>query len=339
MTDHQNVYRQFLIPKDIKLDYVEKNTVRIVLEPFERGYGHTLGNALRRVMLSSMHGSALISAEIDGVSHEFSSIPGVQEDVVEIMLNLKNVVVDIPLDEEASWLDIPDVALEIDVTGPKAVVAGDIKVVQGQATILNPEHVICTLNTAKSFKVFLQARRGMGYELASSREEEHQRVGVLKLDANYSPIFAANYSVENARVENRTDLDRLILEIKTNGTIDPKDAVKRAATILQHQLSAFAEMKSKELEEIEREKVKINPLLFKLVDDLELTVRAANCLKSENVLYIGDLVQRYESDLLKTPNLGRKSLAEIKSVLSEHGLTLGMTIEDWQPPDASKIRE
>ena len=309
----------------------------IILEPFERGFGHTLGNALRRVLLSSMSGAAVTGVEIEGVSHEFTTIPGVQEDVVEILMNLKELVVEMPEYAVGSEADQERV-LSIDVMGPKTITAGDL-VPEGKVVVHNPEHVILHLDTARSFKMNVYTKRGIGFDPAADREHETS-VNLLDIDASYSPGKRVSFDVENARVENRTDLDRLIIELETFGTINPEDAIRKAATILNHQLSAFAELKDKSVSAEENEKVKINPILFKLVDDLELTVRAANCLKSENILYIGDLVQRHESDLFEDPKpRPGKSLAEIKSILSEHGLTLGMHIDNWVSPDASKIIE
>lgn len=337
MSELQNIYHEFLIPKDVTLKHLSNNCARIILEPFERGFGHTLGNALRRVLLSSMSGAAVTGVEIEGVSHEFTTIPGVQEDVVEILMNLKELVVEMPEYAVGSEAYDQECVLSIDVMGPKTITAGDL-VPEGKVVVHNPEHVILHLDTARSFKMNVYTKRGIGFDPAADREHETS-VNLLDIDASYSPVKRVSFDVENARVENRTDLDRLIIELETFGTINPEDAIRKAATILNHQLSAFAELKDKSVSAEENEKVKINPILFKLVDDLELTVRAANCLKSENILYIGDLVQRHESDLLKTPNLGRKSLAEIKSILSEHGLTLGMHIDNWVSPDASKIIE
>ena len=327
----QDVY-DMLIPTDLKVDAVKENVVKLVLEPFERGYGYTLGNALRRILLSSMPGYAITEVQIEGVMHEFSEIEGVQEDVVEIVLNLKEVVVALDGDKESA-------NLVVDIQGPCDVTAGSIQCESG-ARIINKEHVICRLNTDRNLRINMKAQKGIGYESASDRKsEEEDKIGVIKLDASYSPVLRATYAVENTRVENRTDLDKLTLEIETDGTVDPREAVNRCATILQYQLSQFSVLQENAEKSESKDKVKINPILFKLVDDLELTVRAANCLKSENILYIGDLVQRAESDLLRTPNLGRKSLAEIKSILSDQGLTLGMYVENWVSPDATKVQD
>lgn len=336
MSELQNIYHEFLVPKDVSVKYLSNNCARIILEPFERGFGYTLGNALRRVLLSSMSGSAVVGVEIEGVSHEFTTIPGVQEDVVEVLMNLKELIVETPEHSINSDSYHQEETLSVDITGPRTITAGDL-VPEGNVIVHNPEQVILHLDTARNIRMKVFVRRGLGFDLAESRSET--RVNFLGIDASFSPIKRVSFNVEKARVENRTDLDRLVLDIETFGTIDPEEAVRKSATILNHQLSAFTELRDKNVSAEESEKIKINPILFKLVDELELTVRAANCLKSENVLYIGDLVQRQESDLLKTPNLGRKSLAEIKSILQEHGLTLGMHIENWVSPDASKIIE
>lgn len=336
----QDVYNM-LIPTDLKVDFVRENVMKLVLEPFERGYGYTLGNALRRIFLSSMPGFAITEVQIEGVMHEFSVIDGVQEDVVEIILNLKEVVV--ALDEGKDTAQ-----LLIDVKGPCDVTAGSIQCETG-SRVINHDHLICRLNTDRSLKIMMKVEKGIGYEPAASRKlnnidqvdlvDQVEQVGVINLDASYSPVIRVTYAVENTRVENRTDLDKLMLEVETDGTLEPQEAIRRCATILQYQLSQFSILQDSAAQEDSKDKVKINPILFKLVDDLELTVRAANCLKSENVLYIGDLVQRPESELLRTPNLGRKSLAEIKSILSEHGLTLGMYVENWVSPDATKVQD
>lgn len=333
----QDIYTDFLIPSEIKFDEVSSNTYRITLEPFERGFGHTIGNALRRILISSMPGSAICSATLEGVMHEFSSAEGIREDMVELSLNLKGVVIKIFSETEDA------VDLSIQVSGPRVVKASDI-VCHGDAEILNKDHVICHLTGSQDFNMRLTAKKGLGYQPAKARHHEDAEadaapIGTIELDALYSPVKRVSYEVENARVENRTDLDKLILEIETNGTCEPDGAVRRAANILQHQLSKFVDLKKIDESEERTKKNRVNPILYKLVDELELTVRAANCLKSENIHYIGDLVQRPESDLLRTPNLGRKSLAEIKSVLAGHGLALGMHIEGWISPEQQAFDE
>lgn len=320
----QDIYKNFLTPKNIHIQVISQNHFKIMLEPLERGFGHTLGNALRRILLSSMPGSAIVEAQIDSVLHEYSSVDGVREDVVDILLNLKGVAVKLEGREEA--------VVKLHKKGPGVVTANDIQTDHG-IKIVNPDHVIAHLTKDGDLNMTLKVAVGRGYEPASARaaEKESRTVGVLILDASYSPVKRVTYQVENARVEKRTDLDKLIIELETNGTLDPEEAIRRAATILQRQLAAFVELQHEERSESRGKEDKVDPLLLRPVDDLELTVRAANCLKAENIYYIGDLVQRSETDLLKTPNLGKKSLMEIKSVLAQRGLSLGMMIDRWPP--------
>ena len=316
---------EFLRPRQIKVESEGDTNAKVVLEPFERGFGHTLGNALRRILLSSMPGCAVVDVEIDGVLHEYTTIEGVQEDVIDILLNLKNLFVVLE--------DKDEVYLSLQKTGTGPVLASDITELSG-VTIVNPEHVICNLNDDSSISMNIHIRRGRGYEAANSRsfpEGEDQPIGRLQIDASYSPMRTVAYTVDSARVEQRTNLDKLILEVETNGTIEPEEAIRRAATILQEQLSAFVELKDEnDIEPVEVEP-EVDPILLRPVDDLELTVRSANCLKTENIHYIGDLIQRTEVELLKTPNLGKKSLTEIKDVLASRGLSLGMRLENWPP--------
>jgi DNA-directed RNA polymerase subunit alpha len=323
----QDIYKTFLTPKNIQVSVVNPRTSKIVLEPLERGFGHTLGNALRRILLSSMQGAAITEAGIDGVLHEYSSIDGVREDVVDILLNLKGVAIRLDGREEAN--------LTLQKKGAGVVVAGDIKTDHG-VEIINPQHVIAHLTEDGEINMTLKVAIGRGYVPAAQRValDESRSVGSLLLDASYSPVKRVTYAVENARVENRTDLDKLIIELETNGTIDPEEAIRRSATILQHQLAAFVELPHEDHVEIKSTEEHVDPLLLRPVDDLELTVRAANCLKAENIYYIGDLVQRSENDLLKTPNLGKKSLMEIKSVLIQRGLSLGMAVKQWPPVES-----
>lgn len=327
-----DLLKSFLTPKNILIHPVSPNHFRIMLEPLERGFGHTLGNALRRILLSSMPGAAIIEAQIEGVLHEYSSIEGIREDVVSIILNLKGVAVKLDGRDEA--------ILILNKKGPGVVTARDFQS-DHDVKIFNPDHIIAHLTKDGEVNMRLKAAMGRGYESASMRAEkgESRSVGVLLLDASYSPVRRVSYSVENARVEKRTDLDKLIIELETNGTLDPEGAIRFAATILQHQLAAFVDLKHEEYQSAGRKKDKIDPLLLRSVDDLELTVRAANCLKAESIYYIGDLVRRSENDLLKTPNLGRKSLLEIKSILAQKGLSLGMHIEEWPPENFSEKQD
>lgn len=328
----QNSANDFLTPRNIDVTSYDANHAKVVLEPLERGFGHTLGNALRRILLSSMSGCAIIEAEIDGVEHEYSSIEGVQEDVMEILLNLKGVAV---VMEERD-----DTTVSLNVKGPGPVTAGDIES-DGHIEIINPDHVIANISGKTTLSMQLRIARGRGYQPSDARvtDEETRTIGRLQLDATYSPIYKVSYDVENARVENRTDLDKLVLELETNGTIDPEESIRRAATILQQQLAVFVDLEGEKIAEPEEKEDEIDPILLRPVDDLELTVRSANCLKAESIYYIGDLIQRTEVELLKTPNLGKKSLTEIKDVLASRGLSLGMRLENWPPASLKTERE
>lgn len=316
---------EFLTPKVINVEELGSTHAKIILEPLERGFGHTLGNALRRILLSSMPGCAVTAVEIDGVQHEYSSIEGIREDVIEIMLNLKGVAIVMASKDS--------VVLSLTKQGPGVVTAGDIKV-DHDVEIKNPAHVIATLSDNSSISMKITVERGRGYSAADSRiseDDETRSIGKLLLDASFSPVLRASYVVENARVEQRTDLDKLVLDLETNGTLEPEEAIRRAATILQQQLAVFVDLESEVEAEAEVEEESVDPMLLRPVDDLELTVRSANCLKAENIYYIGDLVQRTEVELLKTPNLGKKSLTEIKDVLASRGLHLGMRLDTWPP--------
>ncbi|OGT69779.1 MAG: DNA-directed RNA polymerase subunit alpha [Gammaproteobacteria bacterium RIFCSPLOWO2_02_FULL_57_10] len=315
----------FLTPQLIKVEEYDKYHSKVVLEPLERGFGHTLGNALRRILLSSMPGSAIEEVEIDGVVHEYSTIEGVQEDVIEILLNLKGVAVILNGQDEA--------VITLSAKGAGVVTAGNITVGH-DVEIVNPDHVIANLNDSGELNMRMTVRKGRGYAPADTRvsnDDETRAVGRLFLDASYTPVTTVAYSVESTRVEQRTDLDKLIIDLRTNGTIDPEEAIRRAATILQHQLAVFVDLQSQVASEPEEPEDEIDPILLRPVDDLELTVRSANCLKAEDIYYIGDLIQRTEVELLKTPNLGKKSLTEIKDVLATRGLSLGLRLENWPP--------
>jgi DNA-directed RNA polymerase subunit alpha len=309
----------------VGIENINPRRAKVTLEPLERGFGHTLGNALRRILLSSMPGCAVTEVEIDGVLHEYSSKEGVQEDIIEILLNLKGLAVLLEGKDEA--------VLTITKSGEGPVTAADIQH-DGDVTIANPDHVICTLTGEGSISMRIKVEMGRGYVPASARrdaEEEDRAIGRLLVDASFSPVVRIAYDVDSARVEQRTDLDKLVLDMETNGTLDPEEAIRRASTILAEQLDAFVELRDiKEVEQVE-EKPLFDPILLRPVDDLELTVRSANCLKAEAIQYIGDLVQRAEVELLKTPNLGKKSLTEIKDVLASRGLSLGMRLENWPP--------
>lgn len=321
----QSSVNEFLTPRTIDVTELSPTRAKVVLEPLERGFGHTLGNALRRILLSSMAGSAIVEVEIEGVLHEYSSIEGVQEDVIEILLNLKDVA--IVLNEK------DDVTLTLNKKGKGAVTAGDIQV-DNTCQIKNPDHVIANITGDTELNMQLHVVKGCGYQPSDIRandEEETRAIGRLQLDATFSPARRVAYVVESARVEQRTDLDKLVLDLETNGTIDPEEAIRRAATILQQQLAVFVDLESESLSEPAEKEEEVDPILLRPVDDLELTVRSANCLKAESIYYIGDLIQRTEVELLKTPNLGKKSLTEIKDVLASRGLSLGMRLENWPP--------
>ena len=317
---------EFLTPSAIHVDAVNETTAKVTLEPLERGFGHTLGNALRRILISSLSGSAVIEAEIEGVDHEYSTLEGLQEDVMDLLLNLKGLAITLHDQNEAY--------LTLDKQGAGIVTAADLELPHN-VEIANPELVLGTLSERGHLKMRLRVVTGRGYEPANQRREDasSKAIGRLKLDASFSPILRVAYDVENARVEQRTDLDKLIIELETNGTIDPEEAIRKAATILQQQIAIFVDLEAEEVVEPVKEKEEIDPVLLRPVDDLELTVRSANCLKAENIYYIGDLVQRSETELLKTPNLGKKSLTEIKDVLASKGLELGMRLETWPPSD------
>ena len=319
-----------LKPKSITVESLDDNRAEVILEPFERGYGHTLGNALRRVLLSSMVGYAPTEVTIAGVVHEYSTLDGVQEDVVNILLNLKGVVFNLHNRDE--------VTLTLRKDGEGVVTGADIQVPH-DVEVVNPEHVIATLSQGGKLDMQIRVEKGRGYVPGNVRryaDEGSKPIGKIVLDASFSPIRRVSYAVESARVEQRTDLDKLVLDIETNGTISAEDAVRAAAKILVEQLAVFAQLEGHELAAFDQSTQKgatdrFDPILLRPVDELELTVRSANCLKAENIYYIGDLIQRTENELLKTPNLGRKSLNEIKEVLASRGLTLGMKLENWPP--------
>jgi DNA-directed RNA polymerase subunit alpha len=320
----------FLKPRSIEVQNVSPYHARVTMEPFERGYGHTLGNALRRTLLSSMPGFSATEVKIANVLHEYSTIDGVQEDVVDILLNLKGVVLKMHGRDEAM--------LTLKKSGEGVVTAGDIEQ-QHDVEIVNPDHVIAHLAAGGKLDMTIRVEQGRGYLAATTRKaiDEGRSVGSILLDASFSPVRRVSYSVESARVEQRTDLDKLIMDIETNGAIEPEEAVRYAARILVEQLSIFADLKGMPVSMEEKKATQIDPVLLRPVDDLELTVRSANCLKAENIYYIGDLIQRTETELLKTPNLGRKSLNEIKEVLASRGLTLGMKLENWPPAGLEKV--
>lgn len=316
---------ELLKPRNIQVEDLGNHASKIVLEPLERGFGHTLGNAFRRILLSSIPGFAVTEAKIEGVQHEFDTLEGVQEDVVEVLLNLKSIAIILNTREEAEF--------SLRVTGPKVVTAADIAL-DHDAEIVNPDLLIATLTKDVELNITIKVQKGRGYQSVPMRrgpDAPELSLGTLVLDANFSPITRVAYSVDSARYEQHTDMDKLIIELQTDGTVDPEATISEAANILQQQLMVFFDLTIEEQVTVKVDEPEIDPILLRPVDDLELTVRSANCLKAECLYYIGDLVQRTESELLKTPNLGKKSLTEIKDVLGQFGLTLGTTLENWPP--------
>lgn len=324
----QSFLANMLKPQVSSIERVNSNLAKVTIEPMEKGFGHSMGNALRRTLLSSIPGCAVTNVSIEGVVHQYMTLEGVQEDVIDILLNLKNL--------SLNMFDRDEAVLSLKKTGPGSVLASDIETTH-DVEIFNPELIIANLSTGGTLDMQIHVKRGLGYQPAATRElnvETDSNVDDLKLDASFSPIKSVTYSVESARVDQRTDLDKLIMVIEGNGSVDPEDAIKSAAEAIYNQLSVFIDLAvsvdaSAESSVAEPD---IDPILLQPVDDLELTVRSANCLKAENVLYIGDLIQKTEVELLKTPNLGKKSLVEIKDVLGQKGLSLGMRIENWPPP-------
>jgi DNA-directed RNA polymerase subunit alpha len=323
-----NSVTEFLKPRLVDIKKINKTTISVTLEPLERGFGHTLGNALRRILLSSMPGYAVTEVEIEGILHEYSTKEGVQEDIIEILLNLKKLAIKVKSNKK-------EVILTLNKSGIGPVIAADLNY-GNDIELINQDHIICNLtdkNASINMKIKIELGRGYvaAYTKIHSEEYDNRPIGRLLVDACYSPIERIIYNVEAARVEQRTDLDKLIIEMETNGTIDPEEAIRKAATILSEQLEAFVYLRDIHQQEIKEEKPEFDPILLRPVDDLELTVRSANCLKTESIQFIGDLVQRTEVELLKTPNLGKKSLTEIKDVLASRGLSLGMRLKNWPP--------
>ena len=311
-----------LVPTEIQVENVSDTVSKVTLEPLERGFGHTLGNALRRILLSSMPGAAVTDVVIDGISHEYSTIEGVREDVIDILLNLKDMPVKLIEGNEAE--------LKLSVDGPCEVTSSSFEA-PGNVELTDADHHVVSLVDKIKLNMSVFVRTGRGYEPADIRDDENNTVGGLKVDASFSPVKRVSYSVENARFEKRTDLDKLILELETDGTIDAKMAIEHSATIMQQQLAAFVDLEAIAEQEAKKDQNDFDPLLMRSIEELELTVRSTNCLKAESIFLIGDLIQRSEFDLLKTPNLGKKSLNEIKDVLASKGLSLGMVLDNWPP--------
>jgi len=321
---------ELLTPRIIDVQNISPLHAKVIMEPFERGYGHTLGNALRRILLSSMTGFAPTEVKIAGVVHEYSALDGVQEDIVDILLNIKGIVLKLHNNNEA--------IISLKKTGKCVVTAGDIEVGH-DVEILNPDHVIAHLTADGKIDIQLKVERGIGYVPATIRKNKNVEtsIGTILLDASFSPIRRVSYTVESARVEQRTDLDKLVMDLETNGVVEPEEAIRFAARVLVQQLSVFADLESTPIPKEQPQIPQIDPILLRPVDDLELTVRSANCLKVENIYYIGDLIQRTEAELLRTPNLGRKSLNEIKEVLASRELTLGMKLDNWPPANLDNL--
>jgi DNA-directed RNA polymerase subunit alpha len=332
----QKSWKDLIRPKRLE---VEKETLtpfygKFSAEPFERGFGITIGNSLRRILLSSLQGGAITSLKIDGVLHEFSTIPGTKEDITEIILNLKEVRLKLHTEGPKT--------IRIKAEGPRVLKAGDI--LTGDAVeILNPDHYIATLSRDGKLSMEMVVKMGRGYVSAERNKEEGQPIGTIPMDAIFSPIKKVNYTVTNARVGQITDYDKLILEVWTDGSLNPEEAVAHAAKILKDQLSIFITFEEEEEEvsypEDEEEKEAFNENLLRSVDELELSVRSANCLKHANIKLIGDLVQRTEAEILATKNFGRKSLNEIKEILTEMGLSLGMKLDHWPPKKSEEEME
>jgi DNA-directed RNA polymerase subunit alpha len=326
-------WRDLIKPRRLEVDAeaLTQTYGKFVAEPLERGFGTTLGNSLRRVLLSSLQGAAITSVKIEGVDHEFTTVPEVTEDVTDIVLNLKEVLLRMHTNEQKT--------LRIEVEGPKEVKAGDI-IADDQVEILNPGHHICTLSEGGKLRMEMTCRRGRGYVPAVNNKNVGDPIGTIPIDALFSPIRKVNYQVTNARVGQVTDFDKLTLEVWTDGAVTPQDAVAYAAKIIKEQLTVFINFDETEepvIAESPKEEAKLNENLFRSVDELELSVRSANCLQQANIKTIGDLVQRTEAEMLKTKNFGRKSLKEIKEILAEMGLSLGMKLENWPQKPAAPL--
>jgi DNA-directed RNA polymerase subunit alpha len=307
-----------------------KRFATVVAEPLERGFGLTIGNALRRILLSSLQGAAVTSVHIDGVLHEFSSIPGVREDVTDIILNIKDIAVKMTGEGPKRMV--------VKKQGPGLLTAGDIQTV-GDIQILNPDLIICTLDDGAELRMEFTVNTGKGYVAAERNRSEDSPIGLIPVDSLYSPVRKVSYRVENTREGQILDYDKLTMQIETNGSITPEDSLAFAARILQDQLNIFVNFEEprREIEAPAIQELPFNPALLKKVDELELSVRSANCLKNDNIVYIGDLIQKSEAEMLRTPNFGRKSLNEIKEVLASMGLHLGMEVQGWPPENIEEL--
>lgn len=326
----QKNWQELIKPTKLDVSQTEgTNKAKIVVEPLERGFGLTLGNALRRVLLSSLQGGAVSAIKIDGVLHEFSVIPGVMEDVTDIVLNVKELAVAVHSESAKT--------LTLKAEGPCVVTAAMIETGH-DVEIMNPDHIICTLDAGAKINMELTVTTGKGYVPASTNMTNDSPIGLINVDAIYSPVKKVSYKVENTRVNQAMDYDKLTMIVETNGVVSPEDAVALAARILQDQLKPFINFDEPESEvEDIREELPFNKNLLRKVDELELSVRSANCLKNDNIVYIGDLVQKTEAEMLRTPNFGRKSLNEIKEVLAKMGIHLGMDTPGWPPENIEDL--
>ncbi|MFN7024837.1 MAG: DNA-directed RNA polymerase subunit alpha [Pseudorhizobium sp.] len=326
----QKNWQELIKPNKVEFTSSGRTKVTLVAEPLERGFGLTLGNALRRVLLSSLRGAAVTAVQIDGVLHEFSSIPGVREDVTDIVLNIKEIAIKMDGDDAKRMV--------VRKQGPGSVTAGDIQTV-GDIEILNPDHVICTLDEGAEIRMEFTVNNGKGYVPAERNRAEDAPIGLIPVDSLYSPVKKVSYKVENTREGQVLDYDKLSMNIETDGSVTGEDAVAFAARILQDQLGVFVNFDEpqKDVEEESVTELAFNPALLKKVDELELSVRSANCLKNDNIVYIGDLIQKTEAEMLRTPNFGRKSLNEIKEVLASMGLHLGMEVPAWPPENIEDL--
>ena len=328
---HRN-WQDLIKPKSLEAEELGETFGRFVAKPLERGYGLTLGNSLRLVLLSSINGAAIVAVRIEGVEHEFTTVPGIKEDVTDIILNLKQV--------NLRYLGEKDAVLKLNATGGRVVTAGDIQT-DGEVEILNPEQVVATLDQGSTLKMEMVVRHGRGYVSADVNRTEDLPLGMIAIDSIFAPVRRVAYNVSNARVGQMTDYDKLSIDVWTNGAVRPDDAIAYAAKILKEQLTIFVNFDETEEEEMrsheeEEHKPQLNDNLFKTVDSLELSVRAANCLENANIKFIGELVTKTEAEMLKTKNFGRKSLNEIKDILSEMGLSLGMKIDGFDPSTLRK---
>jgi len=328
---HKN-WQELIKPNklEVSLGSDPRRLATVVAEPLERGFGLTLGNALRRVLLSSLQGAAVTAVQIDGVLHEFSSIPGVREDVTDIILNIKEIAIKMQGDGPKRMV--------VRKQGPGVVVAGDIQTV-GDVEVLNPELVLCTLDEGAEIRMEFTVNTGKGYVAADRNRPEDAPIGLIPVDSIYSPVKKVSYRVENTREGQVLDYDKLTLSVETDGSLRPDDAVAYAARIIQDQLSIFVNFEEPQKETTAEAipELAFNPALLKKVDELELSVRSANCLKNDNIVYIGDLIQKTEAEMLRTPNFGRKSLNEIKEVLAQMGLHLGMEVTNWPPENIEEL--